>query len=65
MGKQGWCQAWSQGSRSGNVLEPYDQTWHQTQMTQIYSNPLKFFASPCPEWTGHAAYYPVFYQEFF
>ncbi len=26
------------------------QVWDQTQMTQIYSNPLKFFTSPCPEY---------------
>ena len=25
MGKQGWCQAWCQGFRSGNALEP----WHK------------------------------------
>ena len=40
---------WFQGSRAGNVLEPSrTQTWHQVQMTQIYSNPLNFFVSPCP-----------------
>ena len=40
------------------------QTWHQTQMTQIYSNPLKYFASPCPEYPCHTVYFPVFYPEF-
>ena len=40
------------------------QTWHQAQMTQIYSNPLNFFVSPCPEYPCHSAYFPVFYQEF-
>ncbi len=36
------------------------QTWHLTQMTQIYSNPLKFFASPCPEYPCHDVYFFVF-----
>ena len=41
------------------------QTWQQAQMTQINSNPLKFFASPCPEWPCHSVYFPVFLTDFF
>jgi hypothetical protein len=39
------------------------QTWYEAQMTQIYSNPLKFFVSPCPEYPCHSVYFPVFYHK--
>ena len=32
-------------------------------MTQIYSNPLKKFVSPCPQYCCHAVYFPVFLQK--
>ena len=41
------------------------QTWHQSQMTQIYSNPLNFLTSPRREHRSHGVYFPVFYQDFF
>ncbi len=36
------------------------QTWHQAQMIQIYSNPLKFFVSPCPEYQQRIGWYFVY-----
>jgi hypothetical protein len=32
-------------------------------MTQIYSNPLKFFASPCPQHGCHVVYFLVFFKK--
>ncbi len=36
------------------------QTWQQAQMTQIYSNPLNFFVSPCPKYPCHTVYFFIF-----
>ncbi len=48
-GKTGLIQDLVPGFQDWKYSGTMTQTWHQVQMTQIYSNPLNFFASSCPE----------------
>ena len=56
-------------SRTGprpNVRVPgLEMPWNPDTNLTIYSNPLKFFVSPCPESRCHTVYFPVFSTGFF
>ncbi len=47
-GKTGLASGQVPGFQDWKYPGTLTQTWHQVQMTQIYSNPLNFFVSPCP-----------------
>jgi hypothetical protein len=61
---QDWSQVWSQGSMVAQALDPGTDLG-PGQIRQIYSNGLKFFAVPCPEYPRHARCFPVLFPRFF
>ena len=65
MGKQGWCQAWCQGSRAGNALEPWHKPGTRPKWLKFILILSKNLRRPALITLCHTVYFPVFYLEFF